>query len=839
MPKEEVVEKKSPDKINQEMAKAARTYMRMNTRRRRTGKGAYVGDLEINKMISDMVKVYSDTIEEYSALAEGEKERSDEIDTFLEAAAQQGGDYTYENASVTSLVRKHAARAGAVYEEKDPEAEAEAAEEAEQNLSAGQKQGLRDIAKWMYRNTLRQGNKDWIKNLWSKYIKGSDQRVTSFDRHNYVDHIMQKSEREKLLIYYLVENRKTNGKSAITPEDVKASQSYTPDLENFKNRIIATKWKFWKRAFGSEIYWEKLGTAAQLAEEQKFYLAAYAEQEQDSEENAEKEAEDEIEREDQEIIEEMSGENAGQEPKAKEEEEGGDATGTVDLEKVDESFSEEGDNSRGLDIKELEKIGDLRTKHMKRFQAYLEQYQSYVLKRDDLLEGTEEYANNEALIKTTEKSLQGAMADIVAQNERLPEADELLADLKKSIGDNPGKNNVGQDTDANKAAKYIGFGALGAGSIAGSGVGALSSVGKILKIDLAGVTAINYTSGALCSLGALAKFASSFSLMVNLMEMEDLQTEEENEEQGWRVARGLAEGVSMSAKGVTNIVQSVEKASYALKEASEAATNAVAAGTQFLAGVGMVTEVITLSESMTRLQNAEANEEKLAKIKEAKEKRRNKKNAGKLTENERREDLLDSRLAMKNNQKKRSAAFDMVGSTISFVGNAVTIMGPLSPVGMALTLIGTGLKAIGTLWNLWESYTGKKETVYGFFGVNEAYEELVQTSGYDERLTKDPDAVKDELRHMILAQLNLFSINQGYYYAVRKMAEVLFFKTFFKDDHRRLITQKDLRTPDFSYVNKEYIPRMEVLGFKPSFPKEERQNGYPQITIDMLMVKLQ
>ena len=256
----------------------------------------------------------------------------------------------------------------------------------------------------------------------------------------------------------------------------------------------------------------------------------------------------------------------------------------------------------------------------------------------------------------------------------------------------------------------------------------------------------------------------------------------------------------------------------------------------------MVTEGITLLESFNRFSNATETAQSLEKVRKAKEKRRKESGTTRLSENERRTDLLDNRLSMKNNQKRRSAMFDMVGSSIAFLGNAIKVMGPLSPIGMVVSILGTGIKVIGTLWNMWENFTGKKDTVYNFFGIYEAYDELLRVCPYSQRelFEKNKGQVMDELRHMILAKLNLFSMSQGYFFAVRKMAEVLYFKTFFRDNHVTLLTRKDLETdPNYQYVKEEYIPRVEALGFKADYPENASQSEFPKITIDMLMVKLQ
>ena len=90
----ELALEKTPNQINKEMEKAGDAYLRMSTLRSHKGTGAFLTELEINKMIRELIQTYSDTIEAYCNLPESKKTKSREIDWLLEAKKQQG-DYTY------------------------------------------------------------------------------------------------------------------------------------------------------------------------------------------------------------------------------------------------------------------------------------------------------------------------------------------------------------------------------------------------------------------------------------------------------------------------------------------------------------------------------------------------------------------------------------------------------------------------------------------------------------------------------------------------------------------------------------------------------------------------
>lgn len=107
-------------------------------------------------------------------------------------------------------------------------------------LTAAQKINMNKISQWMIRNAA-----------------GSD-AASSF----VLTFIMNQPVRLKLLAYYLIE---TQSRRATDSLGILNSQGYVPDLDHFKDKMIASKFKFWKRFTKSEIYWDKLGDAMRTA----------------------------------------------------------------------------------------------------------------------------------------------------------------------------------------------------------------------------------------------------------------------------------------------------------------------------------------------------------------------------------------------------------------------------------------------------------------------------------------------------------------------------------------------------------------------------------------------
>lgn len=811
---------KEHKKINKEMAKAANAYMRMRTLRKDDVDGAYTTGADIDRFMHALVELYADTIRSYLEMPSSKRDESIETSLLVDAFYHYKDEKIEEDDSLKSIVKEKVEMVGGQVEPENIDDKDEEKENNDQGLTDAQKNGLREIAKWMYRNSFRQGRIDWIKNIglsvaqWAKHGNfQSDYSYTSYDKHYNVDQIMSKSEREKLLIYYLVENRKTNG-TTVQPEDVNASQSYVPNLENFKDRMIATRWKFWKRVQGNEIYWEKLGTAAQLAEQNAFYLTALKGSEVVDENLIKNDAEEKVNDElKEEVKEEAEGEAKGQ-------------AQTAAKKELKESDREEAKKK----LIDIGRKGSERKILIEEFDDMLKEYQALITKRDDLVKDTEEYNENENTIKNKEQLLQDKLNKIVAINKELPNKDELIEIIYKCA----------DSTSEDKKSSITGYIAMGSGSVLGNGLAALPSAHNFISIGTIPAENLNIAGGAFGTLGAVSKLVSAYYSLRSLLNTKDVQTFAENTAQGLKVARTTAEGLYMGAAGLSKIIQHVEKAGMTLQGTTEKLGSYIT-GTAVVAGIGMVTEAITFTEAYNRFDDTSIAAGYLKDVEEAKKKRRELSGRTKLSENDRREDVLDKMLSANNSRKRKTAAFDMVGSGIAFAGNTLTVMGPLSPVGMILSLVGTGVKVIGTLWNMWDSHKGKKETVYNFFGVYDAYNQLISVAPEKQKQTfiNEKKAVLKELRHMILAKLNLFSLDQGYFYAVRKMAELLYYKTFFKNDRSTLLTRDDLKSANYEYVKSEYVPRLKVLGFKPQFPERAEANGFPQITVNMIMVKLQ
>ena len=139
--------------------------------------------------------------------------------------------------------------------EDEEEEEGKEEEDEERGLNAGlskdQERGLMEIGAWMYRNA-RHG------------IRGGKNDHTPF-----VEGILNRSAREKLLMYYMIEFDKIHNLS--TPV-ILVSQDYIPNLDRFKKKM---RGHFWRYFSSNYFQWDKLSDAAMAAAGAKPFLSGF------------------------------------------------------------------------------------------------------------------------------------------------------------------------------------------------------------------------------------------------------------------------------------------------------------------------------------------------------------------------------------------------------------------------------------------------------------------------------------------------------------------------------------------------------------------------------------
>ncbi len=120
-------------------------------------------------------------------------------------------------------------------------------EEVDKDLSPEQLKGIEKIDHWIIRN-FRNGG-----------VLGKIIPPLKSDHSDLVNAIFNMTKRERLHMYYLVETDARKNPSTL---DVGVSQVvYIPNLDAFKGKMLATKWKFISHMTGAYVYMHKLSDA--------------------------------------------------------------------------------------------------------------------------------------------------------------------------------------------------------------------------------------------------------------------------------------------------------------------------------------------------------------------------------------------------------------------------------------------------------------------------------------------------------------------------------------------------------------------------------------------------
>lgn len=112
--------------------------------------------------------------------------------------------------------------------------ETESQKGLKKGITEAQEKGIREICAWMYRNTKTH----------QKFVEG----------------IAGRTPREKLLMFYIIENDKRHN---VTQQDIFESQQFVPSVEAFEKKIYFVK--HWYKFGGKNINWDLIADAAATA----------------------------------------------------------------------------------------------------------------------------------------------------------------------------------------------------------------------------------------------------------------------------------------------------------------------------------------------------------------------------------------------------------------------------------------------------------------------------------------------------------------------------------------------------------------------------------------------
>ncbi len=122
-------------------------------------------------------------------------------------------------------------------------------EELDKGVTHAQAAKIAEIDRWLLRNYNNGG------------MVGAFRSKVKKNRSEFIFNLLSLSKRERLFIYYMIETRSRTKPDERGNDMIYSQQRYVPSLSNFKDKMVATKWKFSKRFTGDYIYWDKLDQA--------------------------------------------------------------------------------------------------------------------------------------------------------------------------------------------------------------------------------------------------------------------------------------------------------------------------------------------------------------------------------------------------------------------------------------------------------------------------------------------------------------------------------------------------------------------------------------------------
>ena len=256
--------------IEKDLSRAAKAYRNYVLQTAKKCQGHLVGEMAGKKLKAlrlneRKIKIYRDRVPE---------EKRDPLINFMiheyeECLAWEKlqkctrGDEQLEEESLDGMINDHLVEEGEIESfEKDKIVP----ENDDEELEPEQLKGINDIDNWLMRNFQNGG----VLGAILPFLKNTNM--------SFVERVLSMSKRERLHMYYLVENKKRKDSNML---DVGLSQTYVPNLEAFKDQMVATKLKFWKRMNGEYTYMHKLSEAFQVTAEYRKEIKAVAEVERD------------------------------------------------------------------------------------------------------------------------------------------------------------------------------------------------------------------------------------------------------------------------------------------------------------------------------------------------------------------------------------------------------------------------------------------------------------------------------------------------------------------------------------------------------------------------------
>lgn len=748
--KEDKAKDKRRDELKRTLKKAGKAYAALNSQLN-TDQISSPGQKDEQRIA--MLTTYKDEIDEFIGLCPDGDYGT--FDTYVIKVLLQDYDFLFPGGQST-VTKDYDVMAGAQESirksDKKDDSEAPA---MDANLSGAQLNGLNEIAKWMYRNDSKTGAISLAPT-----------------QEFFVRNLLKQPARVKLFMYYLIENKKRHNPK---PEDVMESQmTYVPNLERFKNQMIATKFKFWKRVDGSYIYWEKLEQVYHTAQSCMGIFALYG--------------------------------NLG-------------PADSVSRESEPTGVSQAGDAAEGgsapAPLTEQEKKAREREQTLYDLIDLIGQHRTLVADREGGKDISLDFVEASALVINT-----------VFQ--KLVQLDASMQDIK------PGEEDF-ESTAGEKAEEYIGYGATAVG--AGASVDKTESVldgakkvfgKKLIKWNLsdASLKGLNLSSGILTSVAGVTSFASVLAGIVNVYRNAESLSPGE-----------VAVQVSGIVGSFAEIANTITTGAYAIKNAgfvggaAEAGKAALAHADAAAAGASAVVGGITMIQGYAQTATADAGlqtgEEAMADLKKSGA-------SNEAMEKMNEIHALESRI---NESRLSSGGMQAVAGGLQMIGGLLDASGAGAIAGTIFNTLGSAISLAKSIKEYFERKNNMISTIDTYIKMDVLWKAvskgLVSKAHRQKNEVQSRETqIRTQLRAEALGLLGYSSPESFYRHITRTYAEFMYYEAFYKDaEHTKAITKEEAKSGDNPYAK-----MIKSFGLRLKYP--EKEDGVPSPDIETIASKM-
>ena len=581
------------------------------------------------------------------------------------------------------------------------------------NISDAQKNGLTEIAKWMYRNS-------------------DDTGALSLAPHQerFVRVLLNLPARMKLFMYYLIENKRRHNPG---PEDIIMSQmDYVPNLKNFKEQMVATKWKLWKRIDGSYVYWHKLEEAMQISRSCTDSLSAFGNMgPADTVDRLAPKPD-------------AQGSGAAQGPGAVQGSGAAQGPGTA-----------QGQQHPALAIRE----------------ARLASLMDAVKSHKGVLEKKSKGKNHQQEIEESAQRVKGAYV-------QLAYADNDIKALEAARAEEA----IAEDT-GEAAGSYTG--------IAGTAIGMGTHLNKVgmaasfvsWNISDMHLENMNLSSGVFSSVAGAAALAAAIIGIVNICRSAKGETGDEIRAKSFQVVQSFAAIAATLTTGAYTL-----KNAKIVGDAAKTAAGEAALATAKKAGgaAQIVTGTLDIFGGVYQMGRASDREMQMHDA------RNELRRSGTMTAEE--EENVDEIAALQgriSESREGSGAMKMISGTLQVAGGILAAAGVTGPVGAILSGIATGINLAISVKEYFERKKNRIETIDKYIKMDDIEALVRPRIAADPSRRQLLSDLREQIRAEVIASLGFSGEDSFYVHITRTYARFLRRKAFYKDDGQTAILATD------------------------------------------------